>query len=144
MKATEHPRPSGKRSYNGQQRCTVCTVHLQYKIFNNHRSTRCACDARKFLANRTFAKNLKISCDYQSLPEQHKLVGQRLTNGWPTLDNGRPTNLCCSGCAFILFGNIHLLNYLCRSKDSKKKLEFRTLIFLIITVCSRAHLNAIY
>jgi len=33
-------------------------------------------------------------------PEQHKLVGQRLTNGWPTLDNGRPTNLCCSGCLF--------------------------------------------
>jgi len=29
-------------------------------------------------------------------PEQHKLVAQRLSNG-PTLDNGRPTNLCCSG-----------------------------------------------
>jgi len=36
-------------------------------------------------------KNIK------KLPEQHKLVGQRLTNSWPTLDNGRPTNLCCSG-----------------------------------------------
>jgi len=31
------------------------------------------------------------------VPEQHKLVGQRLTNSWPTLDNGWPTNLCCSG-----------------------------------------------